>query len=69
MVFFNTIAIVICNSFVMITHIIKMFHVEFLPSAIIFKNKFGLVFLLFRCFEFLNVNIRIGEFFSLLCKW
>ena len=53
----------------MITHIIKMFHVEFLPSAIIFKNKFGLVFLLFRCFEFLNVNIRIGEFFSLLCKW
>jgi len=51
----------------MIAHIIKMFHVGFLPSAIIFKNKFGVVFLLFRCFEFRNVHIRIEAFFSLLC--
>ena len=44
---FNTISIAIYNSFIMITNIIKMFHFEFLPSAIIFKSKFGLVFFYF----------------------
>lgn len=67
--FVNNISIAIYNSFVMITHIIKVLHVEFLPTKIIFLHKFGVVFLLFHCFEFRNVNTRVEAFLSLLCKW
>ena len=41
---FSNISRAMYNSLVMITHIIKMLHIEFLPSTITFKNKFGVVF-------------------------
>jgi hypothetical protein len=68
-VVFNDISIAIYNSFLMITHIIQMLPVEFLPIKIIFKDKCGVVSLLFRFFEFRNVTIRVQAFCSLLCKW